>query len=96
MISDELRKKFSEMIKTNPQQAIKELEREPKLLEILLNDQTELTKTKQELNNERTKYVNMTAEMQRQLQAKAAELNTTQGLLIGAGILFLLSQMKKR
>ena len=75
---------------------VKEIEKNPNILSILLDDQKELARTKQELNNERTKYVIMTAEMQRQLQAKAEELKTTQGLLIGGAILMLLSQMNKR
>ena len=90
MLSDELRNKFAQMMKENPQGAINELQKDPKLLEILLNSDNELNKTKQEINNERTKYVNMTSTMQQELKEKSAQLKISQGLLIGAGVLLLL------
>jgi hypothetical protein len=96
MLTDELRKKLIKLMQENPQEAMKELQKDPKLLEILLNNDSELKKTKEELNNERIKYVNMTSDMQVQLRQKAADLKTTQGLLIGAGVLFLLSLLGKK
>lgn len=90
MLSEELRIKLAQMMKDNPQEAIKEIQNDPKLLEILLNNDNELHKTKQELNNERTKYVNMTSSMQQDLREKSAQLKVSQGLLIGAGVLLLL------
>lgn len=83
-------------MKENPQEAIKELQNDPKLLELMLHNDDELKKTKQELNNERIKYVNMTNQMQQELVVQAEKLNTTQGLLIGAGVLLLLSLLRKK
>lgn len=87
MISDELRKKLLESMKKEPKEAIKEIEHNPKILELLLNDSKEAELEK----NEKIKYINMTSSMQSQLEQKSKELKTTQGVLIGVGILFLLS-----
>ena len=91
MLSDDLRNKLLELMKTKPQEAIKEFQKDPKLLEILLNSDNELNKTKEQLNNDRIKYVNMTSAMQKDLKEQAAKLKTTQGLLIGAGLLWFLN-----
>ena len=90
MLSDELRTKLMELMKSNPQEAVKEVQKEPKFLEILLNNENELKNTKEQLTNERTKYVNMTAAMQTNLKEQAEKLKTTQGLLLGAGLLLFL------
>ncbi len=91
MLSDELRTKLSLMMKDNPRAALKEIEQNPKILEILLMNDNEVQKER----NEKIKYINMTQSMQLQLQQEADRLKTTQGLLIGAGILLLLSWLEK-
>lgn len=88
MLSEELRIKLSEKMRKNPKEVIRVLEEEPKILEALLNSD-------KEAEVERVKYINMTTEMQRQLQQKAKQLQITQGVLMGAGILLLLSLMEK-
>jgi len=87
MLSQELRNKLVHSIKTNPKEAIKTIEQDPRILELLLNNDRELEREK----NEKIKYVNITHEMQVKLQEEAKKLNTTQGLLIGAGVLWLLT-----
>lgn len=92
MITDELRQKLVEKMRENPKEVIRVLEEEPKLLEALLNSAQEANREK----NEKIRYVNMTIDMQRQLQEKAKELNTTQGILMGAGLLLLLSLLDRK
>ncbi|MCD6477196.1 MAG: hypothetical protein J7K26_03515 [Candidatus Aenigmarchaeota archaeon] len=87
MLSDDLRQKLIQNIRKDPREAIKILEKEPQILEMLLNTEKEVEREK----HEKIKYVNMTMQMQKQLQEKAKQLKTTQGLLIGAGVLLLLS-----
>lgn len=94
VLSQELRKKLVKLIKENPKKAIKELEKDPRILDILLNSDVELKKTQEETKNEKIKYVNMTAHMQHQLKEQAEKLRISQGLLIGAGILLLLSLLE--
>ena len=91
MLTENLRKELIEKIRNHPKEAIKIIEKEPKILEILLNATKEAEKEKAE----KIKYVNMTMQMEQQLQEKAKQLNTTQGLLIGAGVLWLLSLLDK-
>ncbi|MFC1728213.1 hypothetical protein ACFLZ7_01965 [Nanoarchaeota archaeon] len=95
MLSDQLRNQFMDLMKTDPQKAIKELQKDPKLLQILLNENNELKKTKEKFNNERIKYINMNSAMQDELREQATKLNTTQGLLIGAGVLFFLKLLSE-
>lgn len=90
MLSDELVKKLTEAMKKEPKEAVKEIEHNPKILELLLNSSKEAELEK----NEKVRYINMNAQMQQQLQKKSEELKTTQGLLIGAGILLLLSLLE--
>jgi len=90
MLSQELRNKLIAKMKENPKKAIAELEKEPRILEILLKSDNQID----EKENEKIKYVNMTHEMQQRLQQKSKQLKTTQGLLIGAGILLLLSLLE--
>ena len=88
-----------EMVRTNPAEAVKEVEKDPKLLGILLSNDQELKQTKAELSrerNERIKYINMTSAMQAELEQKAKQLQTSQGLLIGVGLLFFLEMLSKR
>lgn len=98
MLSKELREKLIELMKKVPKEAIKEIEKDPKILEILLNNDLRLENEKERYakqleteKREKIKYINMTYDMQVRLEEKARQLRTTQGLLIGAGILLLLS-----
>ena len=101
MLTEELRKKLIELMKNEPQAAIKEIEKDPRILDILLNNDLRLENEKKEKDRyarqletekrEKIKYVNMTYDMQSRLEKKARHLRTTQGLLIGAGVLLLLS-----
>ena len=96
MLTQELRQSLIKKIRENPKEAIKELERNPKILDLLLTSDVELQKKQEELRNEKVKYVNMTSHMQTQLRQQADKLKTTQGLLIGAGVLFLLSLLDEK
>ena len=88
MITQELVNRLTQLIKEMPKEAIKEIEQEPKILEVLLN-------SAKDANVEKTRYVNMTSDMQQKLQEKSKELKVTQGLLIGAGVLLILSLLEK-
>jgi len=90
MLTQDLRNKLVHAIKTDPKEAIKFIEKDPRILELLLNNDRELEQEK----NEKIKYVNITHQMQSQLQEEAKKLNTTQGLLIGAGVLLLLTLLE--
>ena len=94
MLTEEFRGRLMQMIRENPKEAIKELEKNPRILDVLLNSHDELKKKQEEIRNEHIKYVNMTRHMQAQLKEQAEKLNTTQGLLIGAGVLILLSLLE--
>ncbi len=96
MLIQELRDKLINLMKEHPQKAIEELQKDPRLVDILLNNDNELKKTKEQLHNERIKYVNMTSQMQLELKQRSVELKISQGLLIGAGVLLLLSLLKKK
>ena len=74
-------------MKDKPKDAIKEIEKNPQILKILLNDNNRAEVERKE----KLKYVNMNYQMQTQLEQKSKQLKTTQGVLIGAGILLLLS-----
>ncbi|MBI5391414.1 hypothetical protein HZB00_00260 [Candidatus Woesearchaeota archaeon] len=91
MLSKELREKLIQAMKKDPKEALKEIEKDPRILEFLLNRDQEAEMER----NEKIKYVNMTYEMQNKLAEEAKKLNTTQGLLIGAGILLILSLLDK-
>ena len=91
MISDEIQKRLFATLKNNPKELAKEIENNPQILEFLLNSSREAELAK----NDRVKYINMNQEMQRQLEDKSKELKVTQGILIGAGILLLLSLLEK-
>ena len=96
MLTQELRQSLIKKIRENPKEAITELERNPKILDLLLTSDVELQKKQEELRNEKVKYVNMTSHMQTQLRQQADKLQTTPGLLIGAGVLFLLSLLDEK
>jgi hypothetical protein len=92
MISDELREKLLNAMKKDPEEVKKEIEHNPQILEFLINTSKEAELEK----NEKIRYINMNQEMQRQLEQKSKELKITQGVLIGAGILFLLSLLDNK
>ncbi len=92
MLSKELREKLILAMKKDPKEAVKEIEKDPRILDILLNSDREAEMEK----NERIKYVNMTYEIQNRLSEEAKKLKTTQGLLIGAGVLLLLSLLDEK
>ena len=87
MLSQELRKKLKEEIKKDPKKALKMIEKEPQILQILLNSEEKAEET----YKEKIKYVNMNSQMQAQLEEKAKQLKITQGILIGGALLWFLS-----
>jgi hypothetical protein len=91
MLSEELSKKLKELILKDPKLALDEIGKNPQILKALLNSQDEATNERKD----KLKYVNMNQQMQIQLEQKSKELNTTQGVLIGAGIFILLALLSK-
>lgn len=84
MLSDGLRAKLREALQRNPKEVVKMIEEEPRILQALLNSDEEIIK-----------YINMSAQMEQELKQKAEQLKTTQGFLIGAGVLLLLDLLSK-
>ncbi len=64
---------------TNPTNAVKSIEENPKLLESLLQS-----------DEDKVKYVKLSNKMDMQLREQAEKLKTTQGALLGLGLMFLL------
>lgn len=91
MITQDFIAGLREDLKKDPSKVIKILEKEPQVLEMLLNATEQVEKER----NEKIKYVNMTAEMDRQLRDTAEQLKTTKGTLLGAGALLLLLLLDK-
>ena len=91
MLSKELRDKLMKLIRENPKEAIKEIEKEPQLLDILLRSENRLENEERE----KIKYINMTQQSQKQLQEASKKLKTSQGALIGLGIILLLELFDK-
>jgi hypothetical protein len=91
MLTEELTKRLKELIIKDPKQAIEEIGKNPQILKALLDSQEDTETEKRE----KLKYVNMNRQMQFQLEEKSKELNTTQGVLIGAGIFLLLALLSK-
>jgi len=82
VLSDDIRKDLRKKLTESPKAAVKEIERDPQILKMLLDSESE-----------KIKYIKMNEELQTRLQKKANDLNTTQGWLLGAGILLFLSLM---
>lgn len=80
MLSETIREELRKKLKENPKVAVREIEKDPQLLKMLLDS-----------DGEKIKYIKMNEGLQTELQEKATQLNTTQGWLIGVGILLLLS-----
>lgn len=99
MFSEELRNRMLTQLSENPEAVAKEIQNNPNLLKALLDSDKQLAQTQQQLDNERNeriKYVNMTAAREDELRQKAVELRTTQGALLGLGLLMLLSALSKK
>jgi hypothetical protein len=82
MLSEEIRETLRKKLVQNPKDAVKEIEKDPQILKILLDSE-----------GEKIKYIKMNDDLQKRLQEKAQQLNVTQGWLIGAGLLLFLSLM---
>lgn len=80
MLSDDFRENLKKKLIKDPKEAVKEIEKNPQILNFLLDSESE-----------KTKYIKMNEELQTRLQDQANRLNVTQGLLIGAGLLLFLS-----
>ena len=85
MLSEDLREKLMKKLTHDPKEAIKEIENDPQILKLLLDS-----------DGEKIKYIKMNQELQNTLQRQSERLNLTQGLLIGAGLLFFLSLLDER
>lgn len=82
MLSDDIREDLRKKLIKNPKQAVKDIEKDPQILKMLLDSESE-----------KIKYIKMNEELQTRLQQKAHDLNVTQGWLLGAGLLLFLSLM---
>ena len=82
MLSAEIREKLRKELIKDPKQVVKEIEKDPQILKMLLDSESE-----------KIKYIKMNDELQKRLQEKANQLNATQGSLLGVGLLLLLSLM---
>ena len=80
------------MLREDPSKVAEEIKNDPKILDIMLSSDDQL----QHERNEKIKYMNMTFQMQQQLEELSKKLNVSQGALIGAGVLFLLSQFDSK
>ena len=92
MLAEELRQRMTTLIKEHPEEAIKEFESNPDIMNLVLSDQ-QSRQDAARARAENVKYVKMNSELQQQLEEKARSLKVTQGVLIGFGVLFLLSQL---
>ena len=82
MLSDDIRENLRKKLIKDPRQAVKEIQKDPQILKILLDSESE-----------KIKYIKMNEDLQNRLQDKARQLNVTQGWLLGAGLLLFLSLM---
>ena len=82
MLSDRIRADLRKKLRDNPKSAVKEIEKDPQILKMLLDSE-----------GDKIKYINMNDDLQNRLQEKADQLNVTQGWLLGAGLLLFLSLM---
>ena len=85
MLTDDFRKKLRQQFVNQPKQAVKEIEKNPEILKFLLDSE-----------EQKIKYIKMNQELEDRLQNQANRLNVTQGWLIGAGLLLLLSLLDDR
>ena len=80
MLSDRIRADLRKKLIANPKTVVKEIEKDPQILKILLDSDAD-----------KTKYIKMNEELQIKLQEKAEQLRVREGWLIGAGLLLFLS-----
>ena len=80
MLSEKIREDLRKKLMANPKMAVKEIEKDPQILKILLDS-----------DSDKTKYIKMNEELQVKLREKAAKLKVREGWLIGAGLLLFLS-----
>lgn len=80
MLTDDFRQKLRQQLVNQPKQAVKEIEKNPQILKFLLDSE-----------EQKIKYIKMNQELEDRLQNQSQRLNVTQGWLIGAGLLLLLS-----
>lgn len=85
MLSDDFREKLMRKLTQDPKEAVKEIEKNPQILKILLDSE-----------GEKVKYIKMNEDLQTKLQQQAQKLNVTQGWLIGAGLLLFISLLDER
>ena len=85
MLSDDFREKMIRKLTQDPKGAVKEIEKNPQILKLLLDSE-----------GEKVKYIKMNEELQTKLQQQAQKLNVTQGWLIGAGLLLFISLLDER
>ena len=85
MLSDDFREKMIRKLTQDPKEAVKEIEKNPQILKLLLDSE-----------GEKVKYIKMNEELQTKLQQQAQKLNVTQGWLIGAGLLLFISLLDER
>jgi len=80
MLIDDFREKLKRKLIQDPKEAVKEIEKNPQILNLLLDSE-----------GEKVKYIKMNEELQTRLRQQSEKLNVTQGWLIGAGLLLFLS-----
>ena len=85
MLGDDFREKLMRKLIQDPKEAVKEIEKNPQILKLLLDSE-----------GEKVKYIKMNEDLQTKLQQQSAKLNVTQGWLIGAGLLLFLSLLDER
>jgi hypothetical protein len=85
MLSDDFREKLRRKFAQEPIEAVKEIEKNPEILKLLLDS-----------HEDKIKYIKMNDELQARLQKQSKKLNVTQGWLIGAGLLLFLSLLDDR
>ncbi len=85
MLTDDFREKLKRKLTQDPKEAVKEIEKNPQILNILLDS-----------DGEKVKYIKMNQELQTKLTQQSQKLNVTQGWLIGAGLLLFLSLLDDR
>ena len=95
MITEELRDKILDKLNTDPNAALKELGENPQFLKAILSDHKQKDEQLKLEKNERVKYIQMNANMNTELQKRAEQLQMSQGLLIGVGLLWFLRELER-
>lgn len=87
MLREDLRNKLKSKLLKNPKEAVKMIEEDPAIVKLLLE---EIETKENEQRIEKVRYMNITRSMDQQLRETAERMKTTQGFLIGAGVLIFL------